>query len=176
MKESPWTPKKKCFWLGLVSLHLVLVVLGAYDFEWADYGHAGKWVDYYTVLSGANSGYGFFAPGIGSQLRALFDIEEKSGRKHTLELTSTKSHEAEIRVGDIIEQFLTEDGEKPDRDLQRSMAASLAGTMFARTPGAKSVTIRLEEFTPVSRNDYLKGVRPEWIPTYSAKFERKTYD
>jgi hypothetical protein len=77
--------------------------------------------------------------------------------------------ETDLRIGNIFNQFFSESGEDAE-DLQRSVAASLAGTVLGRNPDATAVNVRLENFSPVSMKEYRSGSRPSWSSIYEAKF------
>jgi hypothetical protein len=165
--------RRRTLWLAAAAGHLCLVTLGASTFSLRELGLPGRVLDEYGALSGANSGYGFFAPGVTSQLGARFDVIDAEGRTTSASLADGESHEADLRVGNIIDQFShiddDEDEESADH-VRRSLAASLAGKMFARHPEASAVVVRLELFTPVSMDAWRGGERPRWMPHYSAKF------
>jgi hypothetical protein len=157
----------------LASGHLVLTALGAFSFEFSDESRFGRVMSFYGEASGAGHSYGFFAPGVFSQIRAIFDITDKAGVKKSIDLESEISpiHEAQLRVGNIIEQFMN-DYDDP-MEYQRALAASLAGTVFGRHPEATSVNVRIERFTAQSLTEYKRGLVPKWIPEYSAEFVYK---
>jgi hypothetical protein len=154
--------------LAIALVHLSLMALGAsyIGYSWA--GFLEPALNYYGDLSGAGNGYGFFAPGVYSQLRALFEVTDKSGNVQTVNLATGASHEADLRVGDIIDQFGNdvEDSVK----YQRALSSSLAGTIFGRYPDAETVNVRLEKFDPVSMGDYRNGHRAHWDSVYQAKY------
>lgn len=157
--------------MGIALFHLLLMALGASGLGYSWLGPLKSPLTYYGALSGAGDGYGFFAPGISGQLRARFEIVDHEGVPQTVRLETGASHEADLRVGNIIDQF-TEDFVDPDL-LQRSLAASLAGTIFGRYPRAERVVVHLENFTPVSMVDYRQGLRAHWDPVYQASFALK---
>ena len=66
--------RRRTLWLTVAASHLCLVTLGASSVRLYDLGLPGRVLHEYGALSGANSGYGFFAPGITSQLGARFDV------------------------------------------------------------------------------------------------------
>jgi hypothetical protein len=121
----------------------------------------------YGLLSGAESGYGFFATGAGSELRVRFDVIDGEGRETTTSLEEAASHEADLRIGSIIGMFQWEDDEPA---MPRALAASLAGKIFARHPGAYKVVVRLESFKPPTMADFRRGIRPQWTSVYAATF------
>jgi hypothetical protein len=155
--------------LTVGAVHLLLVALGAASIEWREHGRVGRWLAVYSGLSGADAGYGFFAPGVGSQVHAVFDVQEKNGHTFTTTLESHSSQEANLRVGNITDQFADFEEDKSE-ELTRSLSASLAGTIFGRYPRARTVTVRIEQFTPVDMKEFREGKRPRWEPAYSAVF------
>jgi hypothetical protein len=152
------------------------VALGAGGVSLQPLGPLGRLIAEYSLLSGAETGYGFFAAGVGGQIRVRFDVIDGEGQETTASLNRVASHEADLRIGNIIDRFWEEDEEL---GLRRSLAASLAGTIFARYPQAHKVVVHAESFEPVSMDDFRRGVRPEWTPLYEAKFvyqSRQTKD
>lgn len=154
---------------GLVFLHLILVAMGASQRPPLP-GRAGVLIDYYGSLSGASSGYGFFAPRVGSQLRGRFDIYDDRGKIGTQSLERGENREADLRVGNILGWFWLDSRNRP---LQRSLAASWAGKAFARNPDAVKVGVRLESYYLPIMEKYRAGERPYWKPYYEAKFVRR---
>ena len=167
------TSRRGYLWLALGAGHLVLVTIGAGGVSLRDLGLPGRALEAYGGLSGANSGYGFFAPGVSSQLGARFDVVDGDGATTEASLATGTSHEADIRAGNIIDQFASVDDEEDEESasrVRRALAASLAGKMFGRHPDAAAVVVRLETFTPVSMEAWRGGERPRWQPLYAAKF------
>ncbi|MGZ3746710.1 MAG: hypothetical protein ACXWRE_05060 [Pseudobdellovibrionaceae bacterium] len=164
--------KKINIWLkiGIVAgfCHLILVSLGAADISFSNKHWWGRVVNYYGEISGSTFGYGFFAPGVSAQIRAVFDVVEKDSTLTTRTLDAS-NREIDLRTSDIIEQFIGDDRKDP-MDFQRALSASLSRAIFAEHPGAKSITIRLESFEPNSMEEFRQGKRPSWISLYSAKF------
>jgi hypothetical protein len=156
--------------LGVALAHLALVAMGA-SYLGYPFGPLAKAADFYGALTGSGSAYGFFAPGVSGQLRALFDVIYPNGRQRTISLLSGASHEADLRIGNIIDQYQSQEDDEDPTALQRSLSASLASTVFSRNPGASRVRVRLEHFAPVSMADWRAGERPLWKPLYEATFE-----
>lgn len=169
------TKRRCCLLLGVAGAHLGMVAIGASTLSLGGTGLLGSALDEYGALSGASSRYGFFAPGVTSQLGVRFDVIDGAGVTTSASLENGASREADIRVGNIIDQFgrLGDDDEESAR-LRRSLAASLAGKMFARRPEAIAVVVRLETFTPVAMEAWRRGERPQWSPLYTAKFVHHT--
>jgi hypothetical protein len=157
--------------LTAAFVQLFLVACGACYLDW------GRWaltrpLELYGKLSGASSSYGFFAPAVGGQVRARFEVVDAAGNRQPVDLRPGESHEADIRVEGIYGEFM--DTGEDAKKLQRSIAASLAGTVFGRHPEAKEVYVRLEELWPVSMAEYRSGRRNEWKFVYQAKFVPNT--
>lgn len=152
------------------ACHLLLVVCGATG--WAFFGGdpaednlAEEAVRLYGALSGAENGYGFFAPGVSSQIRATFTLTDAAGRTWTDTLEEGMGAEATLRVGSGV-SLAAFDG------VRESLARSWAATMFARHPAARSVTIRIDVYDLPTMTDYRAGARPCWLPVYEATAER----
>jgi hypothetical protein len=160
--------------LGVALLHLMLMACGASYVGYSWLGPFAPALEYYGQLSGAGNSYGFFAPEVAGQLRASFEVIDRSGRNRFVPLETGTSHEADLRTGNIIDQFSQDfqdsEGDHQAEDLQRSLSSSLAGTVFGRYPDAFQVVVHLEKFTPISMADYRKGEKPQWTPVYQAKF------
>lgn len=156
--------------------HMAMVFLGACHVPSEDLvdrlGMLGKGIVLYSAYSGANTAYSFFAPEIGSELRAFCIAIGPDGHEIAKTLiTTSSSHEALIRVNNIVENFWIEDD---NEDVRRSLAASLAGRSFSDYPQAEKITVLIEVFDLPSMADYRKGAPFRWMPYYSATFNRKT--
>jgi len=162
--------KHRLLLLGVTLGHLTLVALGAGSVSLRPLGPPGGILAYYGLLSGADSGYGFFAPGVTGQLRARFDVTDSEGHLTTTSLETGASHEADIRAVHVVDHFWNELDNDAKVSLQRALGASLAGKIIGRHPGARQVVVRLEVFEPVSMDEFRRGGRPQWTPAYEAKF------
>ena len=112
--------------LGVAVIHLGFVTAGACEL---DFHRAGWAVAQVAALSGSDSAYGFFAPGVGSQLRATFQVVDADGATSDELLPTSASHEAKLRIADLIALFWT-----ADEGLRRALAASWAGRILAKHP------------------------------------------
>jgi hypothetical protein len=158
-------------WIFIGLLHLGLVSAGAAQLTVAETPVLGHALQYYSDLSGAGSGYGFFSPGVYGQLRTLIDVDDGAGRVTTNLLTVGPNREADLRLNDIGEQFLNMFKDK--KKFQRALAASFAGFAFANNQVAHKVTVRLEQYMAPSRQSYLAGKRADWNPVYKVSFVHK---
>lgn len=159
--------------LALVVIHLSLVAFGISEIEFDSKKPLGKAFAVYGDLTGASAGYGFFSPGVESQLRAQFDVTKADKSTRTIQLEEGMNSEAFIRTGDIIEKYYQAFDEEDSDDMQRDLSASLAASVFGRFPTATDVRVRIDEFSTVSMNDYREGKRPEWKNLYTAHFSKK---
>jgi hypothetical protein len=151
--------------LGVAVIHLGFVTAGACEL---DFHRAGWAVAQVAALSGSDSAYGFFAPGVGSQLRATFQVVDKDGATSDELLPTSASREAKLRIADLIALFWT-----GDEGLRRALAASWAGRILAKHPNAEGVMVHVDAYDLPSMAEYSAGKRPEWAPYYDATFVRK---
>ncbi|WP_438009519.1 hypothetical protein WME89_13075 [Sorangium sp. So ce321] len=153
------------FIVAAAAVHLGCVVLGALHVDPQKAGGLGGVIAYHGALSGAGSGYNFFAPAVSALPWARFQVTDANGAAHAEVLESGANQEADLRVRSILSLFL----QAEDEALRRSLVASWAGKLFARHPGAKSVVVRLETCDLPSMQQYREGRRPAWDLLYQAK-------
>ncbi|WP_437875807.1 hypothetical protein [Sorangium sp. So ce513] len=152
--------------LAAATAHVVMVCLGALQVRVGDEGWARRALTYYGLLSGADSGYSFFAPGVGTTLSARFQVNGANGEIAADTLETGVSREADIRVKNIIGMFSLEE----DPMVRRSLVASWAGKVLARHPDADSVVVRLDTFDLPSMAEYREGKSTGWTLNYRARF------
>ena len=100
IEETAMTKKEKLISF-LAAAHLLIVCLGAGQIEVIKWPIIGNALAYYGALTGASSGYGFFAPGVGSSFRAEFDVASKSN-SFTTKLEQNNNRESDLRFGNIL--------------------------------------------------------------------------
>jgi hypothetical protein len=141
------------------AVHLVLVVCGASGILFAGNPKrapaALRPVRLYGALSGADAGFGFFAPGVGPQLRVTFTLSDASGRTWTDTLERDLGHEAYLRVAGSFAMAT-------EPFLRDAVYSSWIGTMFGRHPDARRVVVRLEAYDPPTMAEYRAGARARW--------------
>lgn len=154
---------------GLLGLsgHLFLVLMGTMSIDVGRWSVIGFPLYLVSELTGANRGFGFFAPGVGSDIRAKFEVFLPSGNVVEERLQRGLSHEADLRVGNIVGKFWEEIS---DESRRRALTASWAGKMLARHPGAKAVKVCIETYELPAMQDFVKGEKPSWENYYEAKF------
>ncbi|WP_437716015.1 hypothetical protein WMF45_06125 [Sorangium sp. So ce448] len=152
--------------LVAVAGHLGLVVMGALQIHPEGDGWPARALAVYGALSGAESGYAFFADSITPLPRASFHVSGAGGATLTDALESGASRETEIRILNLITPFLSVE----DPTIQRSIAASWAGKVLARHPAAQSILVRLETCDLPTMREYREGKRSSWNMQYEAKF------
>lgn len=158
----------KRFLLAWAFLHLTLVTLSASYIKIADWMPGKNIIDIYNKASGADSSYGFFAPAIGSKARAVFDLVDEDGKKfENISLSSEKEREIQIRLGGLYDEFTKKD---LDANFRKPLAASLAAAIFSKFANAKEVTLHVQEFSPITMEEYQKGQRATWSEYYQARF------
>jgi hypothetical protein len=152
--------------IALVAVHLVLVVCGAAHFRLVPLNMGGIVQHTYGALSGSDSSFGFFAPGVSSAMRATFTMTDDKGHTWTDVLEHGNNREARLRLGTVVSNFAEE-------TMRRDVAASCAATMFGRHPTARQVIVRVEVYELPPMEAYRDGARPEWVPVYEATVSRE---
>jgi hypothetical protein len=151
-------------WIAAAGVHLTLVLCGAAGITPVSPAHfAGRIIETYRAYSGANSGFGFFAPGVASEWRATFDVCNDG---HCLPVT-----EEEV-AGESRLLLLTIDGLLGESDLRDLLAASHAARQFVRYPHADAVLVKAGVFVVPTMAQYRRGARPQWRDLYGFAFRR----
>jgi hypothetical protein len=148
------------------GIHLILVMGGAANISlprWS--GVAGSGIRWYAALSGADSGYGFFAPGVASETRATFTLTDGAGRTWTEEFNANGNQEVQLRLGSMVSTAASP-------GIRRKLAASWAGKFFAIHPEVESVLVQVEYYDLPPMDEYQDGERPEWVTEYEVEFFR----
>lgn len=157
--------------LATTFFHLIIVAMGASQFDFYRLGVVGSWLHVYGQVTGAGSGYGFFAPGVGDGLRAEFDIHEGISTR-TVKLEPGHNRESDLRIGNLLNALSKH---LDDEKTRRSVSASLAAKMFNQFPNASGVTVRLESIGIATMSEYRAGkTSSDWKSLYKAKFVRSS--
>lgn len=150
--------------LGAAALaHVGFITAGALGL---DIGRAGALPGYYAVLTGTEGPYGFFAPGVSPELRAIFHIEDGSGAVTTDTLETGATPEANRRFKNLVTKLRLARGVAGARLFTRSWAKR----MFGRHPSSTSVTVRVEALDLPTMEAWRKGQRPTWRLLYRETF------
>lgn len=158
----------------LAAAHLVFVAAGASGlFGRLGEAGAGPAVRWYGAMTGADAGYSYFAPHVGSELRVRFTLSDGRGREWEDDLTGRMNHEGRLRVGSMTGLFSPE----PAREaLRHDLAASWAATVFGRHPDARTVVVRVGVHEVPSMADFRAGRRPAWTDVFAATFTSQNAD
>jgi hypothetical protein len=152
--------------VAAAGIHLVLVIGGAANISLPrGSGVAGRGIRWYTAVSGADSGYGFFAPGVASETRATFTLTDATGRTWTEAFDAGGNQEVQLRLGSMVSTAASP-------GVRRKLAASWAGKFFAIHPEVESVLVRVEYYDLPQMDEYRDGERPEWVTEYEVEFSR----
>lgn len=168
---------RRLIFVSVAGIHVLLVACGAFRWNVLPAGTVpDASVRLYMVLSGADGYYGFFAPGVGPQIRIRLKMIDAGGRETFSTLRYGESSEANLRmvgVGRLLPNL--------DADQNRILMQSLAAATFNRHREAERVEC-LVELYGVSRphgsvefptmEEYRDGMRPSWIKTDSITFTR----
>ncbi len=150
-------------------LHLVLVIIGAAELNLPGDNFAARAIRFYASLSAANANYSFFAPSVGSPLRATFHFTDADGRQYS-EDTDAQAREVTLRFGNMVDAFRNKIDNEPVR---RSIAASWSGRVLAKYPAATKVRFVLDEYQIPTMAEYRAGQTMSWKEDYVAQFERR---
>jgi len=167
-------PKNKVLWASLATSYLVLAAFGASQIHLP----TARWLPRtfervfraYGVLSGGNVSFNYFAPGVGSELRVRFEILGADGRRVSVQWPGAVSREASLKINNIVGLFANTVG---DEKLRRNLAASWAGKVFERHPGARKVTVLIESYDLPVMQRWQRGDRTSWKHYYKVSFVRK---
>jgi hypothetical protein len=145
--------------------HLALVACGAARVSIPGRSAAGRAVNAYAALSGADNAYGFFAPSVAADVRAVLVTTDRAGRARASVLGFSDSTEADFRLATAVGLF-----PRASAPLRRALAASWAGSLLGADPGSESVLVRVEYQDLPTMRDYRAGRRPSWVPLYEGTF------
>jgi hypothetical protein len=152
-------------WPTAAMVHLALVACGAaHLLPSGKQGAPGSLLQAYTQFTGAQYGYGFFAPGVISEMRVSFEVDQGPGGLVVHEGFTHANAEAKLRQGSMVLMFSSEE----EQDI---LARSWAAAMFGRYPSARSVSVVVKTFDPPKMEEYRSGVRPVWKEYYRALLE-----
>lgn len=165
--------RRRYLWLILAAGHLTAVGLGASSsLPVRSGGPSARMLNWYAIISGADSTFAFYAPNVSTPHRARFRLRDAEGTEWWDRFDATGSREADLRLGGVVDAaFMDEDVQKAHswrNDLVRSWAAA----MLRRHPHAVSVTVIVEVYYVPTVADYRAGVRPSWREIYRAEVLR----
>lgn len=162
---------KKFIYLFLV-LHFTLVITGSQERKIFTEGKLSMIEDVYSDMTGANSGFKFFAPNVGSDPRVVFEIYHKDGKVTERFMHTGRNREAELRWRGMISQFWDEaDNEK----MRRALTASWSGKIFARYPDSKEIVVKVQSYFLPTMEEWRKGRKPYWEDYYKVKYRRPVF-
>ena len=122
----------------------------------------------YAYLSGTGSYFGFFAPGVISQLQVKYDLL-REGQPLSSGVIGSENPEISLRLHNLVQQFWNA-SKRPE--VRRALATSLAGSLLSASPSADEVRITLRAFVLPSMSQYRDGMRPNWETSYVGTFRR----
>jgi hypothetical protein len=126
-------------------------------------------------MSGANAGYGFYAPEVGSSYRTNFLLQDAQGTTWLDSFEQVDSPEARLRFVGIVESAFGSGAAETAPDRRGRLVKSWAATMFARHPSARSLAVVVEAYDVPTMAEYRAGQRPCWNIVYSARVERDSH-
>jgi hypothetical protein len=166
-------PDRRCALTLLAVVHLAVVLGGACDWlPGSDRGPLAHLVRWYATLTGAESGYGFFAPDVGAPHRAIFILRDEKGSTWSDTFDQAKSSEARLRLTGIVESVFMNGVIYDKPQLRSPLVESWAATMFRRHPNAVSLTVVVESYDIPTMTEHRSGSRPQWQAVYQAEVAR----
>jgi hypothetical protein len=143
---------------------------GMMKIEFPQQHWAVKAARFYSSLTGAGAGFGFFSPNIPRQICVDFDVTTRRGQLLHSTLQETAGSDVNLRIGNMIRMMAKT---YKNKKVYRSMAASLTASIYKRYPDAKEVTMHASIYDFPDMLEYRRGERPKRVEIYSAKFGRK---
>jgi hypothetical protein len=117
--------------------------------------------------TGADGSYGFFAPSVASQVRAVFTLSDDEGNSWQDTLEGNRTRETELRFGSLL-------GQAMQPETQEAVVQSWAAQMLGRHPTATELLVRVEVYDMPTMEQYRAGERPEWNMLYEVTFTRES--
>ena len=156
-------------WAIAAFLHLVLVICGAASVTLSHRNLALGILAQYSEVSGADTQYGFFAPAVASQCRAILTLRDAEGREWSDTIAADPAAGFGWRTSSAIDAIprLTE-------NLRRALAGSWAAVMFGRHPHAVEVVVDAQIELLPTMAEWDAGARPRWESLYRSTFVRKS--
>ena len=155
--------------VGAFGCHLALVAAGAAQLTPRLREPVGRGLRFYQAVSGAGDSYAFFAPAVGTQLRARFILSTPTGERSEETLETGKSREIGLRLGNLAETIHVV---ATRTDLRRAFLGALAANRLGAHPEANLVQVRIEEWVMPTMAEYRRGARPRWRSLHEATFVR----
>lgn len=150
--------------ISAVLVHLVLVGFGAADAVPVSEDHlTGRLIETYRAFTGADNGYGFFAPGVAAERRVVLHVF--NGRDWLDVDEGFAGRESSFRLTTMTGLF----GEEV---LREPLAASWAARALGAVPGASVVLVEVEVYWIPRMAEYRRGERPRWITECIFPFTR----
>jgi hypothetical protein len=160
---------KRVFLVAAFSYHLGLVVAGAAHLTSSLPAPVGQALRFYSSLTGAGDSYSYFAPGVGPQLRARFNLHFLRGPSLVETLEGGKSREVGFRLGNLAGTiYIT----TKRTDLRRAFLGALAANRLGLHQEANLVRVNIEDWVMPMMAEYRGGERPKWRVLQDATFVR----
>ena len=155
-------------WAIAAFLHLVLVVCGAASVTLSGRNLALGILAQYSEASGADTQYGFFAPAVASQCRAILTLRDAEGREWSDTIAGDPAAGFGWRTSSAIDAV-----PRLPENLRRALAGSWAAVMFGRHPRAVEVVVDAQIELLPTMAEWDAGARPDWESLYRSTFVRK---
>jgi hypothetical protein len=166
---TKFVPTRLKIWGIIAGLHILVTAFGATMIQLPRDNVLIRALYFYGRLSGAAQGFNYFAPEIGSELRAHFQIIKADGTSLDDTFGGTASREAQLRFNNVVGEIAQAIDSEKDR---KALAAAWAAKMFNRYPDAKKVNVIIESYKLPSMEGYREGHSTGWLLFYKGIFVR----
>lgn len=159
--------KRYVFFALLAAAQLVLVICNTFGIPMG-FGSSrlAQAVAYSKNLTGADSGFAFFASPIAGEVRAIFRLTDHDGNVRVQPITWSNSSEVNDRLRNAVGSMAN------FQNIQGDVAASLAAVLFGKNPDVTTIEVLVDGQSLPSMQQYREGLRPEWLPIFRQTFKR----
>ena len=148
----------------IAAAHMALVGFGAAGkVPIPETNALGRVVESYRAYTGADNGFGFFAPGVAAQRRVILHVFAQGEWRRISESFSG--------VGSSL-RLTTLTGLFSESELREAVAASWAARALGSVQGAEVVIVEVEVYLTPTMTEYRAGARPRWITECAFPFTR----
>jgi len=148
----------------LCVLHLLFVLMSSVKIQPFTKGASlRRLLDTYGGYSGAGNSYGFFAPGVLSDRRAVVHVYLPSIQAWRTVLEQGGNNETSLAISTASNLLARE-------ELRDLVAASWAARVIRHHTEASASIVEVQAYLIPTVRDYQKGARPDWITTHLLPF------
>ena len=157
----------KWIWGILLSMHFIFVILNILPQTLSGVKNEAvvNSIKTYMDVAGLYRGYGYFAPAVGSDVRAAFILTDSSGGKTFVDF-NTPSREVSLHYDCMIRESMR----MPS--VRDAFTRSWAAYVFNQYPHAAIVTVIAEMLDLPTMAQFVHGAKASWRIIYLANFRK----